>query len=578
MSGTPSGLRAAFSSASAIPISDVALCGLASLSFGGSFLVANHYPPWVTAYNDLLSALGLTLLLTLIAHRPTTWKIPSMVRGIALVAALPMLQVATGQILFFGDGWVASLYLLCLAAAVLGGYNAAVAWPQRFVSVMCGLWVTVALLSCLIVLIQRFNIDPGNLGLFIWDVKPGHAPFGNLGQPNLMATFLAFSLAALACLFERGHVGGRWALAAAALIVVCMAMTQSRAALLLLGMSLVLLCVYRTRLKLRTPRLVVLMLVALWGLSFTLLPSLFDWIGGLPTTASVASRLNVGPRTIIWAQLVDAALREPWWGYGWNQVSVAQMQVAADHGASYFSEHSHNLLLDLVLWNGFPIAALLVGVGTWWLVSRMRRVRSVEGMLGLALVVLLLTHSMVEFPLDNLYLLIPFGLAIGVLERDAGAVYRAQWSRRRGQVLVGVAATALLAVAIDYLRFEDKYRDLRLTLAKVGSPLVLASDPSVRTMFTQLAALYDYPLIEVRPGMPAEQIAWMGRVALRHPYVPVLYHRALAQALHGDPAAASLTFKKLKRLHSAKNYADAKAQFEALGRERYPQLKAVALE
>ena len=546
------------------------------LCFVWSFLVANHYPPWLTAYNDMLSALGLILLSTVVIQKSAQPAIPSITWGFIGLAAWPLLQVAFGQIFFWGDGYIAFLYLLCLAAAVAVGFNAESLWRKSFVNLICKGWLFVALLSCLILLIQRFSIDAGDFGMFIWDVRPGRAPFGNLGQPNQMATFFVLSLVALTCLYERHLVSGLWAMAAAVLIVVCMAMTQSRAALLLLSMLLVLLSVYRQRLKLRTPRMAALLLIALWVAAFALLPSLSDGTG-LQHGASLASRMEAGPRTIIWQQLWEAVLRQPWLGYGWNQVSVAQMSVAADFDISRFTEHSHNLLLDLALWNGVPIATLLIGSAAWWLVCRARKVSSLDGLFGLAFIGIFLMHSMVEFPLEYLYFLIPFGLAIGVVEADSGVAHSRAMPRRLAACLTAVAAVVFSSVVVDYLHFEDKYRDLRFTLARVGAPLVSASDPPVRTMFTQLSALYTFPLINVRSGMEGDQIAWMGRVASRHPYVPVLYRYALAQALNGHASAAEEIFLKIKRLHSDLNYADAKIQFEELTNTRYPELKAVKL-
>ena len=579
--GAKGGLRAAFFVVQRASLFDVAVFGVGMLCFVWSFLVGNHYPPWMNAYNDTLSACGLALLLAAVAQRCARLAVPPVAWGVALLAAVPLLQVAAGQILFFGDGWIAALYLLCLALAIIAGVNGQRLWPHRLVSSLCGGWVGVALLSCLIALVQRFNIDTGNLGIFVWDVHPGRAPFGNLGQPNQMATFFALALAALACLYESRKIGGPWALVAAALVVVCMAMTQSRAALLLLAGSLLALLAYRRRLSLRTPLLAVLLLMALWAASFFLLPALAEWIG-LNSTVSVTSRMQAGPRTIIWTQLWEAALRQPWLGYGWNQVSVAQMSVAADFGITRHTEHSHNLLLDLVLWNGFPIALVLTGLSAWWFADRARRVRSVEGVFGLVFIGILLMHSMVEFPLEYLYFLLPFGLAVGIVEADmvARPGARAATSLPRGmaRLLPWALGLTVALVIVDYAHFEGKYRDLRLMLARVGVPLVAAGDAPPQTQFTQLSALYTVPLIDVRPGMPAAQRIWMGRVALRHPYVPVLYRYALAQALNGDAASAELMFRNMKRLHGEPNYLDAKAKLRDLAEGPYPQLKALKLE
>jgi len=569
-------LRVAFFAFRHARLQDVLAPWVAMLCFAWSFLVANHYPPWLSAYNDMLSALGLMLLCVTVIQKSAQALIPSISWCFIALALWPLLQVAFGQVFFWGDGYIAFLYLLCLAAAIAAGFNAQRTWAKDFVTFICKGWLFVALLSCLILLMQRFAIDAGDFGMFIRDVRPGRAPFGNLGQPNQMATFFVLSLVALACLYERHLVSAAWATVAGVLIVVCMAMTQSRAALLLLSILLLLLCVFRQRLQLRTLRMAALLLIALWMVCFAVLPSLTDSTG-LQHGASLASRMEAGPRTVIWQQLWEAALRQPWLGYGWNQVSVAQMNVAADFGSSRFTEHSHNLLLDLVLWNGFPIATLLICCMAWWLVTRARSVRSLDSLFGLAFISVFLMHSMVEFPLDYLYFLIPFGLAIGIVEAESGDSYFRAVPKRTAACLAAVAACVYVSAVIDYLHFEDKYRDLRFTLARVGAPLVSASDPPVRTMFTQLAALYDFPLIDVRAGMKDDQLARMGQVASRHPYVPVLYRYALAEALNGRVVVAEATFLKMKRLHGDRNYADAKKRFEDLTNTRYPELKSVKL-
>lgn len=573
---TKGDLRVAFFTFRQARLQDVLAPVLAMLCFAWSFLVANHYPPWLAAYNDMLSALGLILLCAAVIQKSTSMAIPAISWGCLALAAVPLLQVAFGQVLFSGDGYIAFLYLLCLATAIAVGFNAKKVWPEDFVAFICSTGLFVALLSCLILLMQRFSIDAGDFGMLIRDVRPGSAPFGNLGQPNQMATFFVLALVALTCLYERRFVGGPWAAVAAVLIVVCMAMTQSRAALLLMSVLLLLLCAYRHRLQLRTPRMAALLLIALWMTCFALLPLLNDSTG-VQHGASLASRMEAGPRTVIWQQLWDAALRQPWLGYGWNQVSVAQMSVAADFGTSRLTEHSHNLLLDLALWNGFPIAVLLVCLTAWWLVARARAVRNLDSLFGLAGICVFLMHSMVEFPLEYLYFLIPCGLAIGIVEADCDHARARAMPRRLAAFLAVVAAGVYASVTIDYVHFESKYRDLRFTLARVGAPLVSASDPPVRTMFTQLAALYDLPLIEVRKGMPEEQLTWMGQVASRHPYVPVLYRYALAEALNGRPAVAETTFLKMKRLHGERHYADAKRQLDELSNTRYPDLKALNL-
>ena len=286
--GKVGGLRAAFLTFRSSSLFDVVLVVACACCFVLSFLVGNHYPPWMNAYNDFVSALTLLLLAT-IALRATggRLRVPRSAVVVAVLSALPLVQVAAGQIIFAGDAWVAFLYLFGLALAIVVGANTFAKRRQGFLAVGCTLWLVAALVSCLIILVQRFVLDVGNIGLFIWDVKPGNAPFGNLGQPNQMSTFLVLSLVGLGFLYESRVVGPATTWAAVALIVPCIAMTQSRAAVLMLaGIALVI--IFRNaRFKLKTPRWAGIAVLMLWSACYFLLPIAFK-ILGLHTNASLA--------------------------------------------------------------------------------------------------------------------------------------------------------------------------------------------------------------------------------------------------------------------------------------------------
>ena len=71
--------------------------------------------------------------------------------------------------------------------------------------------------------------------------------------------------------------------------------------------------------------------------------------------------------------MLDAISRAPWLGYGWNEMSVAQSLVAPDHPAvREMVDHSHNMLLDLMVWNGVPLGLLMFGVFVWWFWRHLR--------------------------------------------------------------------------------------------------------------------------------------------------------------------------------------------------------------
>src|SRR5262249_7270731 len=268
-------------------------------------------------------------------------------------------------------------------------------------------------------------------------------------------------------------------------------------------------------------------------------------------------RMRAGPRTTMWLQLLDALGQHPWIGWGWNQVSMAQLSVAAEYPDSRYTQHSHNLVLNVLLENGVPLGVLLLGTPACWLAVRLRRVRALDPGVALLGVLLLLAHAMVEFPLSYLYFLVPFGIAIGIVEAH-GTGTRVSMGR-----LPALAAAVLLVVAgawaaVDYWRVEDAYRRMRMVVAHVGLARDSAAPERIDTQFTQLAVLYD--LMQLEPGTPMtrEELQALARNAERYPLASVLYRVALAQALHGDVAAAQLNLRRLKNLHGEVVYQSVK--------------------
>ena len=545
----------------------------------GAWLVSNHYPPWVTAHSELLSALALGALWlgALRAGKRRGIALPASALFLLAMAAVPLLQTVVGPIFFFGDGWIASLYLSATALAVVAAAHAAKATGPAMA--LGGAWtlLTAALLSCAIAWIQRFELDAGPLVLHIAPVNLGRAPFANLAQPNQLASLLALGFAGLWFLFERGRIVCRWAVTLAVLLCVSLAMTQSRTPVLMFAVAALALWLAQRRWTVRTRAWVVAPLAAVWALAFVAWPRVIEAVHLAPG-ASVANRLQAGPRTVIWSQLWDAVWLRPWSGFGWNQVSVAQVAVAADHPLSRFTEHSHNLLLDLLLWNGVPLGLLIIIVSGSWLWRRVLDVRDPQGLFGLLVMGLLLAHAMVEFPLDYLYFLVPFGVAIGLVEASRpGHTPLLSVPAAAGWAIAAVFAGLTAWAAVDYWRVEDAYREMRFTVARVGRPMVTEPPPLLDTQFTQLAAFHRYSLSTPHPGMSAQEVDWMRKVAHRYPYSPSLYRYALAQAWSGDVEGARLTLRQMRQLHGELPHDAAQRELREMVQGDHPELRGLLL-
>jgi hypothetical protein len=386
---------------------------------------------------------------------------------------------------------------------------------------------------------------------------------------------LALGLASLLCLFELRMVAALYAVAAAAVLTLALVITQSRAALLFWIVALGWHWIFARRVAFRTPRLAIVAAALAWLALFPLWPSLLSAMG-FESLADAASRLRAGPRTVLWPQMVEAVGSHPWFGYGWNQTSFAQVPLAEHEPSLQFANSAHNLVLDLTIWNGVPLALVIVGVAAWWLLRAARRTRSIPGTFALLLMLLLLAHSMVEFPLYFLYFLVPFAMALGILSNDVAPEESiALPSAARVAIPLAFASIAVVATG-DYLRVEDSFRDMRFAVARFGLPMPAEPPPLLRTEFTQLAAFHRFSLTTPKASIDPHELAWMRDVAYRYPYSPTLYQYALAQALNGDAAGAQATLAALRNMYGDKPYASARAELLQMS-ETQPVLRQLVL-
>ena len=198
-------------------------------------------------------------------------------------------------------------------------------------------------------------------------------------------------------------------------------MTQSRAALLEVAVFAIVIAMLRPRASPRASWQVCaatcLVLIAFW----------FAWPGVNQTMLlqpgrALQGQAELGVRRIHWMTMLDAVGRRPIVGYGWNQASVAQSRAADAHEASHeFVEHSHNVVIDLLVWNGIPVGAAIVGSLAWWLWWQARACRTGLHAIALTALAVVITHGLLEFPLEYAYFLLPVGLLMGAMEATAPA-------------------------------------------------------------------------------------------------------------------------------------------------------------
>jgi Virulence factor membrane-bound polymerase, C-terminal/O-Antigen ligase len=559
-----------------LPLLGPLVLGSAACAAVFSWLAPNHYKPWTAFHGELSMAIALSLLgaWAIWRHRKTAVPLPWLAIAVLIMACVPPLQYFGGLILFGGDAFMASLYLagfafsLVLGALVSREHGASA-------SLECVSWVVVVggVVSVGLALYQWQLLD--YLGVYAIELAPGSRPYANLAQPNNLALLVIWSALAVGWLRMQGRFGNGVVALLLVFLALGLAMTQSRGGMVAAAAAVCWL-VYaggRTGTGLKPWQgvcvgLVVLAAMGLWSAVAT------DWSPQPTGRDSSGAGASASLRRLHLTSMLDALARQPWIGFGWNQVMTAQFLVAGSHPASgELIGHSHNFILDLMLWNGIVLGALAALALATWLFRTCARVRSREGVYAMSFVWAIVATSMFEFQIEYAFFMLPLGLLMGAASQSIGPSSVIAIKPELALVAVGLAFVATCRVAVEYVRIEEDMRMQRFVHArfavseehrKLSNPIVL----------TQLGNYLRFAQTPERDGMSEAELGWMKRVATRNPFPSVLLRYAAASARNGRPDDAIPALRHICKTHGMSNCHEWKAAWHALG-QSHPKIAAV---
>ncbi len=529
----------------------------------------NHYPPWLSFHSEFAMAISTALAgaLVLWSARRDRLLVPAITLLTLAAAVLPIAQLLGGVIAFAGDAWLVSLYLVGFALAQLTGYRATEFWTMaRVVGLFEWVVLTGSLVSVWIALYQWQGLQ--YLGILAIDIAGGTRPYANLIQPNQFATLLVLGVVATAFLYDRGRLGAASSLLLVATLGFGLAMTQSRAGLLEVLVIGALLVASRRTLdqQLKWPH------VLLGAALLLALPFAWEAVRGLSALTTggrdTAELATIGVRRIHWESMLDAIGRRPWIGYGWDQVGAAQFAVAPDHAMTGETlAQSHNLVLDLLVWNGIPLGLALTAGLAWWFWAAWRGARDSTTLLTLASVVAVFVHAMLEYPLYYAYFLLPVGMLMGAI--SAGTMPRAAFTAPKwlAPLLLVAACAAVFATAREYFRLEEDVRRWRFEQARLGMAAA-PRRPSEVVLLTQLAHFLDFARTPERDGMTAEELDGMAAVVRRFASKENILRYAAALAINGRPKDASEVLRRVCKINPVSACDAMKSLWGALGKRK----------
>lgn len=524
---------------------------VAAVLFASAWLIPNHYLPWSAFYSETAAAAaGLAMGARLLLNEGE-WRLTPLSLGLLALVPVPWLQVALGLVPFAADAWMASLYLCGAALCCAAGARANASEPS-VVSVLAWSILVASICSVGIGLHQWFGLE----SLEVWAI-PGQAGFratGNIAQPNHLAVLLFLGLGSVMYL--------RWQekLRPASAIVV--------SAFLLLGLALTLS---------RAPWLIGAVFVVCWWGKRDSLPNLRkrEWLGVMAMLGwyAVASWLahtlpepllldhgttgralaDVSSRRVLWEQMWTAAWIHPVTGFGWLQGLAAQAEAAllAVPGMEY-AAFAHNVLLDILIWNGVVLGGAIVAFLAYRLFVAWRNAKGSTGWFCLVILSAVAVHSLVEYSYAYAYFLFPLAFAWGALDTQGGV----RLNRGIAGTVLLVLGAAIWMVASEYLPLEQDRRLVQMWVSRIGGNRPPPSPPTP-IVLDHLGAAARAARIEVRPGMPLGELADLEKVTARFPNIHYLRQLSLAYALNGRVDSAVRELRRIGAMHGSVRFLQA---------------------
>ena len=497
-------------------------------------------PPWpgfpADAWIALITLIGASAVVVRTRGLVTCHPITCLV---AFLVVLPWLQLASGLLPYAGQAWMSSTYLFGFLLALLVGAQWEKTSPRQLAHALFGAICLAGVASVGLQLYGWLGLnESGSLG--VWAAAPaGNRPAANLAQPNQLATLLVWGVLGCLWAYTQKQFGGLSALVVAGFLLLGLAMTQSRAGML--AISCVLLVVWLWKRVWPSHRLLwaATGLYLLFGAYLIALPWIHKAL--LLSGNSFLYRHQDPADRRQWWLFMHAIFERPVFGYGWTEVGAAQLAVAEQFPAlgSLFTQ-SHNLVIDLFLWCGIPIALLVVATLLNWLWSVFRAVRHAEDVVLLLLVVAVGIHALVEYPLKYAYFLLPAGLVMGILNTRlrAKVLWRAPRSVLAGLVMTG--ALALVVTVRDYAHVEDSYSNFRLDKSILGQGREPIGHPPDVYALTHMREWFKWDHYVPHTGMDERLLNELETATYAFPSPFLAYRLAKALALNSRPEKASL--------------------------------------
>ncbi|OGI39579.1 MAG: hypothetical protein A2V91_03620 [Candidatus Muproteobacteria bacterium RBG_16_64_10] len=529
------------------------------------FLLPYHRLPLPAFYSEWAAfALGIVACFPFLSRN--FWlhlKIPHSAIWLFAIVVLIALQALFVGHVYVTQALLPGIYISwAVMLVILSAWIRARLGLDRAVTALAWMILLGGTLQTLTGLAQYLNVS-GEFASMV-EMKQGISIHGNINQRNHLATQI--TLASFALVYLHATDGVNRALMTVLLVLFALVLTVSSsraAAIYIMAGFLLSLFSYRaakTPVHYRLLQGAGLLLVLFLLIQF-LLPFLNAWlkqllsamgfdVSGLETLTALqrGAAEDIDVRISEWHKAWLMFLKSPLWGigvghYGWYSFDYQAFPEFSAISKTVTFQHSHNLIMQVLAELGAAGLLLLVFMAFAWLRQMLPHWKNPSCWLILTLLIVLLLHSSVEYPLWYSYFL---GLAALLLGLGSVSTQTIRFTPRLGQITAACALFLSGAILAITLRgFQD--------LSHVNM-LVFTSTPQQAA--ATLHAISRNPLLTpwaeaaiAQHGAPAknaldQQLAITARVMQYRPSPIAVNRQIIYLALAGKPVDAAVLMKK----------------------------------
>lgn len=521
---------------------------------GLAYLLPYHTSPWPTMGSEVLTLLaGSVLLLGLYQNKVNIAK-PQLL--LLPVLFIPLIQYACGQILYLSNALASFGYIALFWLMIVVGYNLSTTAQKRekLFTWLSIFFLVVGVLSSVIAILQWLNLN-GYFSYIMYPLK-GNRPYANMAQPNNLATLLTLALMACVYLFEKRLFKNIYLIPASTILIFSVALTQSRTTWVFCLFILIYWSIkqFKQSVRLSLPKL--MLWIGLFVICVAFLPLINQMLSAatvyeVRNTASVVERATSGfKRLDMWAQIAQAIQLKPWLGYGWNQTGMAQIAVFDLHPSREWYKSAHNIIFDLIIWNGVIIGGLIVAYFSAWLYWLNKGVKDNISVVATLMVCAILIHGLLEFPLHYGYFLLPAGFLLGIIQAQYQNLIAVSIKPIIFKIVAVIGIVSSLIFARDYMLYKEQMRIIsQITPITANHQQIL--DRKI-FLLTQFEERIWWVSLDPKTKMSPEQIEHIGRMVANLAAKYDLYKYAQVLAYNGYKTEAEYQLWISSQLHREK--------------------------